>query len=105
MGVVGFYQEEFVGEGVGGRKFVPMGCGANRERPSDRPKGEKAGDLGAGESRHVLEVSPNQAAVFLSKRPVTEAFEGFGDPGVFVLAGQSFEGQAGNRSEGFPHLF
>lgn len=94
MGVVGFDQEKFVGQGVGARKFVPVGGRANFEMASDHPKGEKACDLSARDPGHRLEIRTDQAAVFFLKSSVTKPFECFGYPSVFVVSRETFEDEA-----------
>lgn len=55
MGVVGFDQEELVGERVDGRELAPT-RGLNLERAASHPDGEQASHLGAGKAGHALEV-------------------------------------------------
>lgn len=57
VGVVGFDQEELVGERVGGRKLAPM-SGSNFEGAASHPDGEQSSHLGARKAGHVLEVGP-----------------------------------------------
>ena len=52
----------------------------------------------------MLEVGPQQAAVFFSQRSETEAFERFRHPGIFALTGESFEREPEGGTNSLPNM-